>query len=201
MSLITFRQPPQLPVAFTHTPESLIWTTKESIASSRKRLGEILKTNPQDATFENSLLPLIHEENELASESRISGLYKAVAVSKELRDASIEAVKLWSAYGLEMALREDRFQIIDAVYKRNEGLDTEAAHYLSMLHAELLQNGLGLPPGPPRKHFESIKNQSKIIKISTPSVPLVSAYSYQKLILYSHSSYCSFTRMYQKRAQ
>lgn len=161
MSSIVSHNPPQLPVAFTHTPGSLIGITKEAIESSKKILDEILNISPQDATFENSVLPLMHEENKLTSKSRMCGLYKAVAVSKELRDASIETVKLWSAYGLEMTLREDRYQMIDAVYKRKESLDTESAYYLSMLHAELLQNGLGLPSGSPRNHFESIKNQSK----------------------------------------
>ncbi|KAG9235421.1 metallopeptidase MepB [Amylocarpus encephaloides] len=157
-----FPTPPQLPVAFTHCPESLLWITQEAIASSKKKFDHIALQSSATPTFAQGVLPLAFEENKLTNQGSLTGFYKYVAYSRELRDASIVADRLWIAYAREVTLREDLFKIVDGVYRKrrkSENLDFESQHYLSKKHAGLLRNGLGIRHQQSRKCFELLQNR------------------------------------------
>jgi metallopeptidase MepB len=48
----------------------------------------------------------------------IIGLYGVVSTDKALRDASTAAMKLLNRHGIEAAMREDMFWLVDAVLNR-----------------------------------------------------------------------------------
>lgn len=63
MTTTSFRTPPQPPIAFSHTPESVIQLTKDAIDASRLNLDKIAATDVSEVSFENTLLPFASDEN------------------------------------------------------------------------------------------------------------------------------------------
>ncbi|KIW21881.1 uncharacterized protein PV07_12705 [Cladophialophora immunda] len=67
MASAQFRKPPQAPPSFTATPESLVKDTEDMLARSKKIADDIVaQVAPEDATFQNVLLPMAHDENQQA---------------------------------------------------------------------------------------------------------------------------------------
>jgi metallopeptidase MepB len=161
-----YRAPPQLPPKFTATPQSLVDDTKRLIERSRNVQDAIVKDVSRDtATFKNVLLPVALDDNKMAIESHIIGFYQAVSTKQELRDASTEAEKLLDDFGIESSMREDVFNLIDAVLQKKEALDPESQRLLEKDHKSYIRNGLGVPAGPQRDRFKEIKKRLSEISI------------------------------------
>ncbi|KAI1945856.1 metalloendopeptidase [Ophidiomyces ophidiicola] len=160
------RTPPQAPPLFTGTPSSVVENTKRLIARSRKVQDDVVGNVTLDtATFEQVLRPLATDENVMALESHILGFYQSVSTDAKLRDASTEAEKLMDDFGIESAMREDLFKLVDAVLKKSEKLDPESKRLLEKEHKDYIRNGLGLPVGPKRDRFKEIKKRLSQISI------------------------------------
>lgn len=167
MAPTKYRKPPQAPPIFTGTPSSVISDTQNLIARSRKLQDDIVKNvPPSSARFSNSMLPMAQEDNWLSTEINIIGFYQSVSTDKELRDASTEADKLIEDYGIESAMREDVFRVVDAALKANESLDPESRRLLEKEHKSYVVNGLGIPDGPRRERFKEIKKRLSDISIN-----------------------------------
>jgi metallopeptidase MepB len=162
-----FRKPPQAPPKFTATQESLIEDTKKLIERSRRVLDNIVaEVKPEHASFENVLVPMAHDENNMANEAHILGFYQAVSTSQALRDASTEADKLLEDFSIESSMREDIFQLVDAVLKAQPHLQPEPRRLLEKEHKSFIRNGLGIPAGPVRDRFKEIKKRLSDISIT-----------------------------------
>lgn len=167
MAPAQYRTPPQLPPKFTATKESLISDTKRLIDRSRSVQDAIVGNNKLDtATFASVILPGAHDDNKMAIESHIIGFYNAVSTNKELRDASSEAEQLLDDFGIESSMREDVFNLVDAVFKRGEKLDPESQRLLEKDHKSFIRNGLSLPAGAKRDRFKEIKQRLSQIGIA-----------------------------------
>jgi metallopeptidase MepB len=166
MAPAQYRKPPQLPPRFTATKESLIEDTKRIIERSRSVQDRIVKElTPETATFKDVMLPIAQDDNKMALEAHIIGFYNAVSTKKELRDASTEAEKLLDDFGIESSMREDVFNLVDAVFKKGESLDPESKRLLEKDHKSYIRNGLGVPAGPQRDRFKEIKKKLSDISI------------------------------------
>jgi len=154
-----FAKPPQAPPLFTGTPESVIADTKRLIETSRSLEDKLVKEiKPEDANFKNAILPQAWESNESSLEANILCFYSAVSTDKALRDASTDAEKLFSDFGIESSMREDVFRLVDAAYNAENGrLDGESWRLLEKDRKGYIRNGLGLPAGPKRDRFKEIK--------------------------------------------
>lgn len=167
MAPAAYRTPPQAPPTFTATPASLLEDTKRLIAKSRGIQDDITKiVNKQSASFANVLKPMAVDENEMALEAHILGFYQAVSTSKELRDASTEADKLFDEFSIESSMREDVFALVDAALNVKEKLDPESQRLLEKDHKSYVRNGLGIPAGPKRDRFKEIKKELSDISIT-----------------------------------
>ncbi|KAH0562023.1 hypothetical protein GP486_003277 [Trichoglossum hirsutum] len=161
------KKPPQSPPRFTATPESLLQVTNKLIDRSRQVLDNIVAEVKSDsASFENVLLPMAYDENSIANEAHILSFYQAVSTSSALRDASTEADKLLEEYSIEASMREDVFQLVDAVLKKGETLEPESRRLLEKEHKSYIRNGLGIPAGPKRDRFKQIKKRLSEISIT-----------------------------------
>ncbi|KAI8931158.1 hypothetical protein NX059_011511 [Plenodomus lindquistii] len=162
-----YKVPPQLPPRFTATKESLIADTKRLIEQSRGVQDAIVANNKLDsASFASVLLPGAHDDNKMAIEAHIIGFYNAVSTNKELRDASSEAEQLLDDFGIESSMREDVFNLVDAVLKKGEKLDPESQRLLEKEHKSYIRNGLSLPAGEKRDRFKEIKQRLSQISIA-----------------------------------
>ncbi|KAJ9630594.1 metalloendopeptidase [Taxawa tesnikishii (nom. ined.)] len=163
MAAPRYRNPPQFPPKFTHTPESLAADTKRLIEQSRSVQDAIVKNvSPRTPV----LLPIARDDNKMSLESHIVGFYQAVSTDSKLRDASTEAEKEMDDFGIESSMREDVFKLVDAVLKKNESLDPESRRLLEKEHKDYIRNGLGLPAGPKRDRFKEIKKRLSELSIT-----------------------------------
>ncbi|KAF2636910.1 thimet oligopeptidase [Massarina eburnea CBS 473.64] len=161
-----YRRPPQLPPKFTATPRSLVDDTRQLIERSRNVQDRIVKdVTAAAATFENVVLPIAHDDNKMAIESHIIGFYQAVSTDKALRDASTDAEKLLDDFGIESSMRQDVFDLIDAVLKNKATLEPESQRLLEKDHKSYIRNGLNVPAGPQRDRFKDIKKRLSEISI------------------------------------
>lgn len=111
------------------------------------------------------MLPIALDDNKMAIEAHILGFYQAVSTEKELRDASTEAEKLLDDFGIESSMREDVYNLVDAVVKKGEELDPESKRLLEKDHKAYIRNGLGVPAGPKRDRFKEIKKRLSELSI------------------------------------
>ena len=162
-----FRSPPQPPPVFTATPDSILRDTKKLIDKSRKIQDTVAQDVPLgEARFDNVMRPMAHDENYMSLEAHVLGFYQAVSTSKELRDASTEADKLFEDFSIESSMREDVFKKVDAALKANEDLDPESKRLLEKDHKSYVRNGLGIPAGPQRDRFRDIKKRLSDMSIT-----------------------------------
>ncbi|SMR52945.1 unnamed protein product [Zymoseptoria tritici ST99CH_1E4] len=158
-----FKKPPQAPPLFTHTPETIIFDTKRILDQNKALQDKIVKEVTVDtANFNNVGLLFARDDNAMSLETHIIGFYQAVSTDQKTRDASTEAEKLMDEFGIESAMREDIFKLVDASYKKqkdDEKLDAESRRLLEKDHKSYIRMGLGIPAGPDRDRFKEIKKR------------------------------------------
>ena len=166
----SFKKPPQAPPLFTGTPASILDDTRRLLDKSRELQDKIVADiKPDDATFENTLLPMAHDENTMGLETHIIGFYQSVSTNQDLRNASTEAEKQMDDFSIESAMREDVFKVVDAAYQKVEKggskLDPESKRLLEKERKSYIRNGLGLEAGPKRDRFKEIKKRLSQLSI------------------------------------
>jgi metallopeptidase MepB len=119
-----------------------------------------------NAKFADVNLPIALDDNKMSTETHIIGFYNAVSTNKDLRDASSEAEQMLDDFGIESSMREDVFNLVDAVLKNKEKLDPESQRLLEKDHKSFIRNGLSLPAGPKRDRFKEIKQRLSQIGIA-----------------------------------
>ncbi|KAH7336587.1 metallopeptidase MepB [Rhexocercosporidium sp. MPI-PUGE-AT-0058] len=152
----TFREPPQLPVAFTQTPSDLLSLMRAAITASRETLDTLVKIPPSEATFANFVLPWIHDRNTRMKTSSLTALFRSVSPSEELRDASIECVKMLSEFAQEVVARPEIYVLFQAVKEKGEVLDPDDQYYLDRKLSQLIRSGAALPDGPAKDRFQDV---------------------------------------------
>lgn len=138
--------PPQPPPFIDHTRESLIATADRLIASLVKVWDHLALIPESEATFENAIQPLINEENQRLTESRILYFLSSASTSKEVRVAAKDASTRVTQATIQQLTREDVFRVVSAVSlgPKTESLPAESHLYLRKLVHEFKMNGLGL---------------------------------------------------------
>lgn len=152
--------PPQLPIKFDATPSSLVQDARDVISRTNSFWDAINSSIPVDhATFENTILPIIHDENARLARSRLLNFYASTSPSKDLRDASNTAQKLFNDSDVELFSRRDMFLLVDAVathlsinrQRDSANIDEESRYYVEKLHRKFLLNGCAISD-PTKKH-------------------------------------------------
>ncbi|EFX05615.1 metallopeptidase [Grosmannia clavigera kw1407] len=181
-----YKNPPQAPPTFTGTKESILADAKALCEKTRGMLDQVVAdvplTDTSKATFVTVMQPQVEDENEASLSAHILGFYKYVSADGELRDASTEATKLMDDFGIEAAMREDAFRVVDAVVREyggrsaleaietagttdsKTGLDAESARLLVREHKGYIKNGLDLK-GQERERFKEIQKRLSQIQI------------------------------------
>ncbi|KAF6818897.1 metallopeptidase [Colletotrichum plurivorum] len=155
------RTPPQPPPTFTSDPSTIIPAIQKLIATSTLAHKTLINAvNPLTATPGNTLLPLIHAENALLSESTRLIFHDAVSPNKPVRDAAAKARSLLRAHQLELSADDSIFQLLEAVHASSAAeLDPESRNFLDKRRKESVKNGLRIPEGPDRERFRQIQER------------------------------------------
>lgn len=156
----SFKKPPQAPPLFTGTPDSVIEDTNNLIDRSRSLMDKIAaEIKPADATFENVLLPMARDDDDMGLKAHIIGFYKSVSTNAELRAKANDAEQLMDKFGTETALREDIYRLVDAVKAKGEKLDPESQRLLEKSHKDFIRSGMSLPTATEREKLKEIKDR------------------------------------------
>ncbi|KAK1756992.1 hypothetical protein QBC47DRAFT_359473 [Echria macrotheca] len=139
------RTPPQSPVVFDATSSSLIAEARALIFTSKTVWDNIAAGAAADeATFDNTIRPIIDDENRSLTRSRLLRFYASTSPSKELREASYAATTLLSDFDAERLSRDDVFARVAAVVQSindNPTLDDQSKYYAQKLHRAMCMNG------------------------------------------------------------
>lgn len=168
MASSKYRSPPQEPPLFTATATSLVDDAKKLCEKSRRLLDDIVAhVTPETATFANTVLPMTQDEDENALQARIIGFYQAVSTDAALRDASSKADEIMDEFGIEAAMREDVFRLVDAAWQKakkgEEVLDGESLRLLEKERKGYLHYGLGIEKGPKRDRYKEIRKRLSVV--------------------------------------
>ncbi|PQE33266.1 Peptidase family M3 protein [Rutstroemia sp. NJR-2017a WRK4] len=160
MAPAQYQKPPQAPPLFTHTESQIIDEAKQLCDKYRSVLDDIVaNVKPESATFENVILPAVHQEDVAGLKSSILSFYQAVSADSKLRDASSKADEIMDEANIEASMREDVFKLVEAVWKKGEDLDPESKRLLEKEYKSYIRNGLGIPAGEKRDRFKEIKKR------------------------------------------
>ncbi|KAK5994773.1 Saccharolysin-like protein [Cladobotryum mycophilum] len=162
--------PPQPPPGFNWEPSFIIAEAKRLIVATTQVWDRIAQIPLEHATFENAFLPILHDENSRMATARIISFFDSASPSKELRDASHQATEILSQDKLTCWGREDVFNVIDSVWKKQQqqqkhgALDAESHVVVERLRRNFIQAGMGLPDQGSRARLRSILEQRQILE-------------------------------------
>jgi metallopeptidase MepB len=163
---MAFKMPPQAPPNFNYTPASTLTSIRAIIDHSHKLQDELVaKVRPEDATFDNVLLPLAEDENRTIALKKLFKFFSSTSTSEGLRNASNVCDALVTEFESQTLMREDLFQLIDAVSRREERLEEESQLYLDQMHQAFLRNGLGIADVQDRNRFTVIKKELQELRV------------------------------------
>lgn len=151
----------KIPPSFPTSASSLLSTAQGIIAKTRELISRIKKNiHVEAAVFNNVLLPFSKGENNLLSETRRVTFLKDVSPDIAVREAAEKATELFQAFKSEIAMDDQLFALIDAVFPQPQPqLDAESKRYLVKVHRDQTFNGMSLPAGPQRERFRAIKER------------------------------------------
>lgn len=157
---LEYKKPPQAPLAFNATAESIAEENKAICNATREMLDGIIRTvPPEDATFNTIILPIAQHENERQLKSKVLSFYLNVSTDPAIRAASAAAQKERLHFLIDCGMREDVFRLVDAVFQKDEALDPESRKYLLEERRNYLRNGIAVTLQSGRERFVDIKKR------------------------------------------
>lgn len=155
--------PPPSPV-FDATADSILRDARKLIDEARSVQDSICaQITAETATLANAVLPIAQEQNLRLYGKQLLEFYQFVSTDEAVRDASRHAERLFAGLDTELFMREDMFQLIDAVSRKDEKLDTECRKLLEQMLLKYNLNGLQLS-SEDRSRLQDIKRRLAEVK-------------------------------------
>ncbi|RDW79445.1 hypothetical protein BP6252_04083 [Coleophoma cylindrospora] len=168
MTSISPRKEPQAPATLITTPAAILQETQTLIQRARQEQDKILQNiQPSIATFGNVLLPLAHIENAVALRTGILTLYEDVPTNSSLTSASCEARKIIDEFDAETARHQGLYELVRAVWQKNEELDPESHYLLEKIYRRFLGNGLHVRDEVHQARLKEIDGRIREVKMET----------------------------------
>ncbi|KFY34902.1 hypothetical protein V494_06375 [Pseudogymnoascus sp. VKM F-4513 (FW-928)] len=148
------RHPPQAPPNFAALadPTLVLQASNKICEDLQQMVDKLVVISPENATFDNVVLPLLQHENEMQLTSNLITIIGLVAPNTALRNAASEASDKISHSIIDYkARRRDLFRLVDAVYQRQKDditLDPESQKALAEERQSYIRKGLGLADDP-----------------------------------------------------
>lgn len=158
-------EPPQPPPFIRHTPASLTATADRLLTTLGNVWDAVALVPVTEATFENAVQPLIDEENQRLTESRVLYFLSSASPSKDVRVAAKDASTIVTQATIQQLTREDVFRVVSAFSQKPEAqsLPPESQLYLNKLMHEFMMNGLGLEDPEAKEHLK--KDNLRLIEV------------------------------------
>lgn len=163
--------PSQPPITFNATPESILEAAKRQIATTNAVWDQVVASvSPDTANWDNTMSPIIQDENKKHAASRYLGFYKSTSPDADLRNASSTATGLFDNADVELYARPDMFALIDAIRRQPitardpSAQDMESQYYLDKVHRRFIQNGCALQDADVKSKFMQCQRRIKEIE-------------------------------------
>lgn len=160
------RTPPQYPPSFDVAPQEILDETQLIITSTTQLEDQLAQQlTPSTATFENLLLPILHEDHRSARRLLIFRIFSSVAESAQLRDASRKAEQMIAKAGAASLMRQDIAALVAAVHeKHRSGLDDESAYTLFKTHRAYQNAGAGIEDEELRRRYmDAVEERNAVL--------------------------------------
>ncbi|OAA70103.1 Peptidase M3A/M3B [Akanthomyces lecanii RCEF 1005] len=143
---MTTRQPPQPPIDFEILPSFFEKEATELIAATTQVYDRVAAIPPEDATFANAILPLLHDEDARSQHADWLAWLRSTSPEQTIRDASLQFFQTMTDAANQHCARQDVFRVVDAVWRKQpqEPLDQESQLCLERIRHEFIELGLGL---------------------------------------------------------
>lgn len=136
----------------------------EIIKTNDNFLAELTKTSLSKATFETVIKPLSELESWSETYSNSCIFPQFVHLDKSVRQASKTASEKLESYRIQQNMREDIYNLVKAVYEKNQNLDHEDSRILNKMINDYKRNGMHLKP---QERQKLKKNYEKLSKLSS----------------------------------
>ncbi|WKK65509.1 M3 family metallopeptidase [Lutimonas zeaxanthinifaciens] len=136
---------------------------KSCIEDAKKTVDQIVK-NPDDASFENTLVPLEFSGNQLNRVSSIFFNLNAAETDEEIQKIAQKVSPLLSEFANDISLNEALFKRIKSVYAKKDSLNLnpEQQMLLEKNYKAFVRNGANLNDEDKKKLREIDKKKSKL---------------------------------------
>jgi len=163
------RIPSQAPIVFNATPSSLVQEAQALIDRSKTVWDSVVFSAAADlanVTFDNTVRPIIDDENVKLARARLLRFYASTSPSKEIREASHTATTLLNNSDVELLSRIDVFVLVDAVMQNIDkdpslDLDDQSKYYAHKLHRAMRMNGCAISDPSIKETFDQANKRVK----------------------------------------
>ena len=115
-----YRKPPQEPLSFNDTSETLVHKAKEFCAQHNQAITDLMaQIDPETAKFDNFLLPVAHLNNDWICYRDFIEFYAEVSPNEEIRNVSREAAQIFSAGEIK---KLNILQWVKTIYGKDKSL-------------------------------------------------------------------------------
>ncbi|KAF7190848.1 Saccharolysin [Pseudocercospora fuligena] len=157
------QKPPQPPRLFNVTVDSIAKLADKIISEEQLIVeGFIKKLKPEDATFENMLLPYVQHENQQDVDAATIRLLPSVGVDDKLVEACQNASAKMDETFDKINTSPEFYALVDAVYKKQKDdkkLDDESRAAIESFWQQFQGTGFKLPKGPKRARLAAIQDR------------------------------------------
>lgn len=160
------RRPPQEPRLFIDTPESLQKLVTDFEPKEASIVKQIKDIKPEDATFENAVLPYLQHEDQLKTDLAVLGLYQYVSQKPELQDTARNVSSQIGTISQKTYLDEDLFNLINMTYYKQANdtkLTNESQLVLGSFWNTFRGTGLYIEKGDERDRYQNISKELNIL--------------------------------------
>jgi metallopeptidase MepB len=157
-----YGRPPQALPLFVDTKDSIPRDTQAVLDAQRAVRDNIVSAfTPDTATFEGVMEAIARDNSQANLKTRLFSFYQKVSPCPELCDASSKARQAVADFDNESLMRQDIFELIDALYKKRNSLhlDAENLRLLERTHRTYISHGMGITDGPQRDRLREIKTR------------------------------------------
>ncbi|KAJ1915258.1 metalloendopeptidase [Mycoemilia scoparia] len=157
---------PQLP-KFSFTVGEIEADTTKVIESARAIYDKVAAIPVNEATFENTILPIANEKFEDPSRENIIRSLKEVHTDKNIRDACTDAEIKLDKFSIESSMREDVYKVVFSVFNNKEIMDRLSPldrRLATKVEEDYRRNGLNLTAD---KREELKKVKEELAELST----------------------------------
>lgn len=144
--LSEWNTPYQIPPFEQVKPEHYMPAYLKAMEAEKAEIDAIVN-NPEEPTFENTILPYDNSGELLSRVSAVFGSANGVKSNDELRKIAKELSPLTSAHNSEISMNDKLFQRIKYVYDRRDSLNLDADQYrlVTQMYKGFERSGANLP--------------------------------------------------------